>query len=95
MWLVFDEIMSIPFVDIHFMQCRFGSPFYKPTRLRVFGDLDLRKLNKVCTKKLGVFTCGKAFHQGLGFGATPTALAAAYPSSLCHQWAQQVREPKF
>ena len=65
----------------------FGSAFFKPTRLRVFGDLDLSKLGLFCTRRCGVLACGRAAHRPLGFGATPTSLAAEYPPRLCQRWA--------
>ena len=79
---------SHPSYDVYLTHCMFGSAFYKPTRLRVFGQLDLSKLGLFCTRRCGVLACGRAAHKPLGFGATPTYVAAEYPPKLCQRWAQ-------
>ena len=48
-WPVLDELLGdLESVDIFYHQCRFGSPFKKPTRLRVWGDLDLASRANMC-----------------------------------------------
>ena len=85
LWPVLDELLGdVEATDVLYNQCRFGSPFKKPTRLRVWGDLDLSSLAKTCTPPSrqaasGKHSCGRRFHLELGFGKTPTRLATAYP----------------
>ena len=68
-------------------QCRFGRPFRKPTVFLTFGGLDLSALAQTCTK---TSSCGRSFHVTLGFGASSTAEAAAYPPGLCAAYAGAV-----
>lgn len=65
-------------------QCRFGRPFRKPTVFACFGGLRLHSLDRRCTPSS---PCGRPWHQTLGFGSTPTAPAAEYPSALCVAYA--------
>ena len=49
LWQVLDELLpGVESADIFYNQCRFGSPYKKPTRLRVWGDLDLSSLGRLC-----------------------------------------------
>ena len=88
LWQVFDEMLGdLEHSDVHYHQCMFGAPIRKPTRLRVFGDLDLGSLGRICTRRFGKFACGRRFHLPLGFGGVPTSVTAAYPRQLCKLWA--------
>ena len=60
-------------------QCRFGSPYRKPTVFLTFGGLELSSLAQTCTKEQ---SCGRNFHTQLGFGDGSTSRAAAYPEGL-------------
>ena len=71
LWQVLDELLEgLECTDTFYHQCRFGSPFKKPTRLRVWGDLDLSALGRTCSPPLAVggkHTCGRRYHEELGF----------------------------
>ena len=76
---------------VRFAQCRYGTPWKKPTRLLVWGGLDLDELERPCTKRGDRYSCGALVSQGhevLGFGGAPTAAAALYPKDLCKAWAK-------
>ena len=49
LWQVLDELLpGVESTDVFYHQCRFQSPYKKPTRLRVWGDLDLSSLGRLC-----------------------------------------------
>ena len=68
-------------------QCRFGRAFKKPTVFACFGGLRLRSINRQCN---ATSTCGRTWHQTLGFGHASTAAAAEYPSALCRAYAADI-----
>ena len=79
-----DALQHEPSNTIVLHQCRFGRPFRKPTVFACFGGLRLHSLDRRCTPS---HSCGRPWHQTLGFGATPTAPAAEYPTALCVAYA--------
>ena len=68
-------------------QCRFGRPYRKPTTFACFGGLRLHSLDRRCT---ATSSCGRSWHQTLGFGNTPTGPAAEYPTALCIAYAADI-----
>ena len=72
-------------VTLH--QCRFGRAFKKPTVFACFGGLKLRAINRQCS---ATSSCGRTWHQTLGFGQGSTADAAEYPSALCRAYAADI-----
>ena len=71
----------------------FGAPFKKPTRLRCWNWYP-DELNKVCSLKQGMFSCGKsaeAGHEVLEFGGRSTSTAASYWPGLTKEWASALR----
>ena len=73
-----------PSASVLLHQCRFGRSYRKPTIFYCFGGLRLQSLNRQCTS---ASSCGRSFHQTLGFGRAPTAAAAAYPPALARAYA--------
>ena len=68
-------------------QCRFGRPYKKPTVFYCFNGLVLRQLDRRCSPSS---SCGRSWHQTLGFGKSPTAPAAIYPTPLCSAYAAAI-----
>ena len=68
-------------------QCRFGRPYRKPTTFACFGGLRLHSLDRRCTT---AHSCGRSWHQTLGFGQAPTGPAAEYPTALCIAYAADI-----
>ena len=83
LWTLLAQLLpNIACQDVLFSACMFGAPWLKPTMLRVFGDLDLRPLGKVCRRINGHLSCGRSEHVKLGFGDAPTRQAAEYTPGL-------------
>ena len=62
MWPCLDDILDAPARDVFLCHCMFGSCYQKPTRLRVYGTLDLRPLGKICVRRCGALACGRKAH---------------------------------
>ena len=69
--------------EVVFHQCRYGTPYKKPTRLWCFGGFSASSLAKLCYRTGAGFSCGRATHEILEFGGLPTAPAASYPDAYC------------
>ena len=73
------------FKDIRLNYCRYGMPYKKTTRFRVWnGRFD--SLGRQCTTKNGVHNCGSAYHTHLEFGGVSTASTAAYSHQVCDDY---------
>ena len=68
-----DALQHEPSGSVVLHQCRFGRPYRKPTEFACFGGLRLQSLDRRCTPAR---SCGRSWHQTLGFGNTPTGPAA-------------------
>ena len=73
--------------DVRLNYCKFGMPYKKTTRFRVWNG-DFGRLNQQCFTTKGSHSCGNAFHAHLEFGGVSTASAAAYPARLCEAYAE-------
>ena len=82
-----DALAQPPTSTVVLHQCRFGRPYKKPTAFYCFNGFLLRQLDRRCSPSS---SCGRQWHQSLGFGATPTGPAAAYPAALCSAFAAAV-----
>ena len=82
-----NALQATPTDTVLLHQCRFGRPFKKPTTFACFNGLKLRSLNRQCTTS---HSCGRTWHQTLGFGQSSTSAAAEYPPALCRAYAADV-----
>ena len=92
MWPFLDFDPDLPFDDVVFSPCMFGSNIRKPTRVRCW-NWNPVGLAKKCVLKNGVFTCGRTRDDprvALEFGSRSTASAAAYEEGVCQAWAAEV-----
>ena len=92
MWLFLEFADDLPFRDVTFSPCLFGSDMNKPTRVRCWGWFPA-DLDKKCVMKDGLFTCGRSKenpHVTLEFGSRSTSTAAAYEPGVCEAWAREV-----
>merc|ERR1712051_1133998 len=56
LWLfyaVLEMLLDLPMKEIVFHQCRFGTPWRKPTKVIFYGDFTPFSLNLLCTKRRG------------------------------------------
>ena len=82
LWAYVSRKESLPYVDVHLAQCRFGGSSLKPTTIRCWNWVPA-SLAKTCVLTGGgTFTCGRTKedpHPNLEFGGASTAAAAVYP----------------
>ena len=90
MWAYLVPAQDLEFQDVVFTPCLFGADYLKPTRLRCWNWVPVSLTGMRCTRKQGVFTCGRVAHETLEFGGRPTCSAAEYVTDLCRCWAADV-----
>ena len=93
LWQVLGELLyDLDWQDVFLTYCMYGRPYRKATQLRTFGDLDLRPLSRVCKRRAGKLSCGRAEHEILEFGGRSTSEASVYPPQLCRAWARLINK---
>ena len=72
-WPLLDQLLPYTthtHVDTDLTLCMFGAAGRLGTRLRMFGDLRLEPLSRICCRTRQGLACGNALHAQDGYGAT-------------------------